>query len=120
MNALIGMSIAIAVAFGPQVDKPKGAKQTSGKPVAAAKIPNYQDVDGTCAEKATARCLYKCKCTYFKRRKVACKRSVLLSCAGRMCSPCLSRAKLKARKKCRVRGPVRKCYCTFKKIRQVP
>lgn len=112
MNTVLGISMAFALIFGPANGQPAPENSV----LAAAAI--TQGI--SCVEKAAARCLYKCKCTYVKKRKVACRRSFFLNCRGRLCSPCLGRAKVKARKKCRVRGAVRKCYCTFKKIRQIP
>jgi hypothetical protein len=72
------------------------------------------------AEKVRARCSYRCKCHFRNRRKVPCRWTVFLDCPGRVCGRCLGRAKVRARAKCRRRGPVRSCFCPFKRLRLKP
>jgi hypothetical protein len=55
-------------------------------------------------------CTYRCKCDLRRKRK-NCHRTVVVSCPGRRCGPCLGKARRKARRQCSSRGSVKFCTC---------
>lgn len=112
MTPVFGISMMFALVLGP------GNGQSAPDLSVLKGVSVTQNVCS--AEKATARCRYRCKCRYVNRRKAPCHQTFLKDCPGRRCGRCVGAAEAKARRKCKVRGPVRKCTCTFKKIRQKP
>lgn len=75
---------------------------------------------GEFAPRVRARCRYQCRCYYVNRTQRSCEHTLVLDCAGKLCSRCVGTAKSQARRSCRARGPVRRCGCPFQRLKLKP
>lgn len=128
MKSVLGMLFVSVLVFGfsgaaqatPTSDQACVSPGDVSPTVALAMERLLGDPAGFVEKRVRSRCQFRCRCTYMAKRKLPCKRVFVLTCQGRLCSRCLGRAKLKARNKCRARGAVRRCTCTFKRLRVLP